>query len=158
MIMDTISKMTLWLCTACIICSVLNVIAPIKQYDRILKPIFGIFVVLCFSVIVAQTVNSFSFTVPQYTENVTENNEDEINDFISETMRKYVSKSIENVLMSKYIEHYDMDITTDISEDGSISISRVKIILDNYAGDKETLKEEIYSKAGVIPTISDGGR
>lgn len=150
--MSSIATSIVVICSSLITASLVKMLAPSGNTDKILKLVISIFILICVVVCIKPVVSNIDFSEIKDSEmsNSIINNNENVLKVTGDYMVQYTDK----LLKSQGIEAELIKLTVDADDKGVINISSINIYIDkiNYS-DMQKISELIEKDLNVTPSI-----
>ncbi|MDR3178459.1 MAG: stage III sporulation protein AF [Oscillospiraceae bacterium] len=147
--MGQIHKWTFVLCLAVLICSIFEMTSPNGKMQNVLRFVLGIFL-LCAIIVPISDVNFKNTYFKKINLQKTNQQETELKQEVENQTLNLAKKRLKdlaaNTLLQENIEAEEIEIFMDIKEEGSISIKKIRVILEKRSEEKINKAKGVLKK------------
>ena len=153
--MNTIKQWTVVVTLCAIACTILETLAPSKNFEKIIRLVLGVFMLCAIFFPLKSTIKNITFNSDKTT-SFFESKEKFKNQVTEQTQikaKENVEKMIIKTLKEKNIDVKKINIFMDMKEDNCISISKAEIYLNENDKKKKEEVLKLIEKAFGIKTV-----
>ena len=158
--MSGLSALSGMICRICIAVSILSVLIPRKRTAKILRFVFGMFLIAeLVSGVVAQ-IESISVSLPSADEiAVQEYDESDYHELAAQLTADKITEALDLILKNEGITAEDIRVKLKISEDGRIYAERAVIYISEACSDRaDEVKDIVYRNLEKEPEVYVAGQ
>lgn len=159
--MDSVRSWALTICFACVLGSIFAMIFPENSSKKILNMIISM-MILCVIFKPIASLGEFVFKLDESSFETSQYENPELENQIASDAEKiyssYISENLGRILTENNINYENIIINMDTSENYSISIGQVEVIVKSEdVGQTEKIKKLLYNYIGTEPLVTTAG-
>lgn len=159
--MDSVRSWALTICFACVLGSIFAMIFPENSSKKILNMIISM-MILCVIFKPIASLGEFVFKLDESSFEASQYENSELDNQIASDAEKiyssYLTENLGRILTENNINYENIVINMDTSEDYSISIGQVEVIVKSEdVGQTEQIKKLLHDYLGTEPLVTAAG-